>query len=124
MEQERLAAEQAEAIETVASQNQIRGSRNANAQLAHARVDAAVSNTVQEGSTYERGEDLASRLQDEINAAANEQLNRANHMRRQGAYDAWDLRNQSKQSRAQGFGAVASGVGSLLGGIATGLIAK
>ncbi len=97
-----------------ASANQMRGSRNAAAQLAHARVDAAVSNTVQEGSTYMRGVDLATRLQDEINANANEQLQRANSVRQQGALDAWDLRNQAKQSRLQGIGSLFSAAASAL----------
>ncbi len=119
--QQQLANQQAAAIEKIATQNQIRGSRNANAELGHARVDAAASNTAQEGSTYLRGADLATRLQDEIDATANEQLTRANQMRTQGAYDAWDLRNQARQSKAQGIGAVASGVGSLFSGMASGL---
>ncbi len=118
-EQERVAGQQAAAIEGVASENQMRGSRNAAAQLGHARADAAVSNTLQDGSTHRRGVDLATRLQDEINATANEQLLRANSIRTQAAYDAWDLRNQSRQSRLMGIGAVASGVGSLLSGVAT-----
>ncbi len=120
-EQKRLAAQQAAAIQGIASQNQMRGARNAHAREAQARVDAAVSNTMQDGSTYRRGVDLATRLQDEINAQANEQLNRADSIRRQGAYDAWDLRNQAKQSRFSGIGAAASGVGSLFGALATGL---
>ncbi len=120
-EQQRLAERQAAAIEATASANQMRGSRNAIAELGRARVDAAVSNIAQDGSTYQRGVDLATRLQDEINATANEQLARANSMRSQAAYDAWDLRNQAKQSRAVGVGAVASGVGSLFSGIAGGL---
>ncbi len=119
--QQQLANQQAAAIEKTATQNQIRGSRNAHAELGHARVDAAASNTAQEGSTYMRGADLATRLQDEIDAAANEQLTRASQMRTQGAYDAWDLRNQARQSKAQGIGAIASGVGSLFSGIASGL---
>ncbi len=120
-EQERLAAQQADAVEGTALENQRRGSRNAIAELGRARVDAAVSNTAQEGSTYQRGVDLATRLQDEINAAANEQLERANSMRLQGAYDAYDLRNQARQSRAASSAAVVSGVGSLFGGLAAGL---
>ncbi len=120
-EQERVSAQQADAIEAVASSNQMRGSRNAAAELGHARADAAASNTAQDGSTYGRGVDLATRLQDEIKANANEQLQRANHVRMQGELDAWDLRNQAKQSRLQGFGAVASGVGSLFSGLAKGM---
>ncbi len=117
-EQQRLAEQQAQAIERTASANQMRGSRNALAELGHARADAAFSHTAQEGSTYRRGADLATRLQDEINATAEEQLMRANSIRQQGAYDAWDLRNQARQSRAQAIGAVASGVGSLFSGAA------
>ncbi len=120
-EQERLANQQAKAIEATASQNQMRAARNAAAELGHARVDAAASNTAQEGSTYKRGADLATRLQDEINAAANEQLMRANSIRSQGAYDAWDLRNQARQSQAASKTAVASGIGSLFSGLASGL---
>ncbi len=117
-EQERLSNMQADAIEYSASENQKRMARNAQAELGHARVDAALSNTIQEGSTHQRELDLATRLQDDINAAANEQLSRANSVRQQGALDAWDLRNQARQSRAEGYGAVASGVGSLLSGLA------
>ncbi len=120
-EQEKLAAQQAAAVEGTASANQMRGSRNAHMQLGRVRVDAAASNTAQEGSTYKRGVDMATRLQDEISAAANEQLERANQMRRQAAYDAWDTRNQARQSRLNAIGAAASGLGSLLGGIAGGL---
>ncbi len=120
-DQQRLANQQAQAIEDTASANQMRGSRNALARLGQARADAAVSNTAREGSTYRREADLATRLQDEINATANEQLTRANSIRQQGAYDAWDLRNQAEQSRAQARGAVASGVGSLFSGVASAL---
>ncbi len=120
-EQARLAGKQADAIEATAAENQRRGSRNAHMEMGRERTDAAVSNTAREGSTYQRGVDLATRLQDEINASANEQLMRANSIREQGAYDAWDLRNQARQSKAQGIGAVASGVGSLFSGLASGL---
>ncbi len=120
-EQERLAARQAAAMEGTASRNQMRAARNAVAELGHVRVDAAVSNTAQEGSTYSRGVDMATRLQDEINASANEQLERANSMRSQAAYDAWDLRNQARRSKMQGRAALVSGVGSLFSGIAAGL---
>ncbi len=120
-EQERMAGKQASAIESTASANQMRGSRNALAEQGQARVDAAVSNTLQEGSTYERGADLATRLQDEINATANEQLMRANSIRSQAAYDAWDLRNQARQSRSLGKAAIASGIGSLFAGIGAGI---
>ncbi len=120
-EQQYLANQQAEAYEETASANQRRGSRNAIAELAKNRVDAAASNTAQEGSTYLRGVDLATRLQDEIDANANELLTRANTIRRQGAYDAWDLRNQAKQSYTSGVGSAVSGVGSLFSSIATGL---
>ncbi len=120
-EQERLARRKAAAIEATAAANQSRGSRNALAELSRVRVDAAASNTVQEGSTYQRGVDMATRLQDEINAAANEQLERANSMRSQAAYDAWDLRNQANRSRVQGKAALVSGVGSLFSGVAAGL---
>ncbi len=116
-----LAGQQASAIEGIARTNQARGSRNAHMEQGRVRVDAAASNTAQEGSTYRRGVDMATRLQDDINAAANEQLERANQMRRQAAYDAWNTRNQAKQSRMSGIGAIASGLGSLIGGVATGL---
>ncbi len=120
-EQARVAGAQADAIESTVNANQSRGSRNALATQGRARVDAAASNTAQEGSTYRRGLDLATRLQDEINATANEQLMRANSIRSQATYDAWDMRNQSRQSRAHAIGTAASGVGSLFSGIARGL---
>ena len=119
--QEEIAAEQAAAVEATASANQVRGSRNAHMALGRVRAGAAVSNTAQEGSTYARGADMATRLQDDINAAANEQLQRANQMRTQAAYEAWDMRNQARQSRMAARGAAASGLGSLIGGLAGGL---
>ncbi len=119
--QQKLADQQAAVVENTAMENQRRGNRNALAELASARVDAAASNTAQEGSTYVRGVDLATRLQDEINSAANEQLARADQIRRQGAYDAQDTRNQATQSRATRKAATVSGVGALFSGIARGL---
>ncbi len=120
-EKERIAARKAAAIDATSTANQIRASRNAHAELARVRTDAAVSNTLQEGSTYLRGVDMATRLQDEISSTANEQLERANTLRYQAAYDAWDLRNQARRSKLAGKAAVASGIGSLISGLTSSL---
>ncbi len=123
-QQEHLSAGQADAITETALDNQQRRARNARAELAAVRADAAVANTAQEGSTYLRGVDMATRLQDEISALANEELERGNQLRRQAAYDAWDTRNQARQSRQQARISTVSGLGSLIGGLATGLAGR
>ncbi len=120
-EQQGLANSQADRITETAVANQQRQARNAQARLGTVRADAAVGNTAQEGSSYLRGVDMATRLQDEIAARANEELERGNHLRRQAAYDAWNLHNQARQSRAAGVASAVSGVGSLIGGLASAL---
>ncbi len=120
-QQQKLANRQAEAITTTSLANQQRRARNARATLGTVRADAATANTAQEGSSYMRGADMATRLQDEITARANEELGRGNDLRTQAAYDAWNLRNQARQSRASGLVSAVSGIGSLFGGLAGGL---
>lgn len=120
-EQEKLAGRQAAAIANTAMANQRREARNAQGQLAQARVDAAASNLAEDGSTYKREVDLATRLQDEITNNANATLQQANTLQQQAAYNAWDTRNAAKRSKMQALGSVVSGVGSLFSSLAGGL---
>ncbi len=117
-EQERLANRQAASIAGTAMENQRREARNAQAKLAHARVDAAASNLAEDGSTYKRELDLATRLQDEITNNANATLQQANTLQQQAAYNAWDTRNAARRSKMQAIGTAVSGVGSLFTSLA------
>lgn len=116
---ERLAGQQASALTDVALENRRRGTRNAEMQMSHARADAAASNLAEEGSVYRREVDLATRLEDEINANANAALEQAGAVRRQGAYDAWDLRNQAANAKLASRGTMFSAAGSLFSGLGT-----
>ena len=80
---------------------------------AYARADAAAGNLVAEGSIAVRERDLATRLQDEITANANAELERANATLQRGAMDAWSTRQAAAQMRAQTLGNSLSTVGSL-----------
>lgn len=120
-EQEKLAGRQAASIANTAMENQRREARNAQNQIAQARVDAAASNLAEDGSAYKRELDLATRLQDEITHNANATLQQANTLQQQAAYNAWDTRNAAKRSKMQAWGSAASGVGSLFSSLAGGL---
>ena len=105
-EQERLSNRQANRMEDTAVANQQRASRNAAAQLAMARADAAVSNLATEGSAHTREQDLATRLQDEINHQADAALDEADHTRKQGAIHAWHARNYAAQAKTRSVSSI------------------
>lgn len=113
-EQLKLANLQAGAMRDTASANMQRGARNANARMAGVRMNALSSNVTGDGSVAVRERDLATRLQDEINANADSALADAENVRRQGALDAWNTRQAARRSKAQGLGSAMSAVGSLL----------
>ena len=113
-----LAQQQAQAMANTAVENQQRAARNASAQLAHARTDAAQSQLLHEGSIVIREKDLATRLQDEITAQANAALEQATRTRQQGALQAWHTRNSAAQARTKATTAALGSVSSLFSGIA------
>lgn len=115
-EQLKLANQQAGAIRDTAAANMQRGARNANARMAGVRMNALSSNVTGDGSVAVRERDLATRLQDEINANADSALADAENVRRQGALDAWNTRQAARRSKAQAVGSGMSAVGSLLAG--------
>ena len=116
-EQLKLANQQAGAMRDTASANMQRGARNTNARMAGVRMNALSSNIAGDGSVAVRERDLATRLQDEINANADSALAEAENVRRQGALDAWNTRQTARRSKAQAVGSGMSAVGSLLAGI-------
>ena len=116
-EQLKLANQQAGAMRDTAAANMQRGARNANARMAGVRMNALSSNVTGDGSVAVRERDLATRLQDEINANADSALADAENVRRQGALDAWNTRQAARRSKAQAVGSGMSAAGSLLGGI-------
>ena len=116
-EQLKLANQQAGAMRDTASANMQRGARNTNARMAGVRMNALSSNIAGDGSVAVRERDLATRLQDEINANADSALADAENVRRQGALDAWNTRQAARRSKAQAVGSGMSAAGSLLGGI-------
>ncbi len=118
-ERRRLAGQQADIITRTAMENNRREQRNAQAQLASARVDAAASNIVSSGTAAVRERDLATRLEDDINNRTNAALQEANSTRTQGAYDAFDLRSQSSQARLRGKGAWLGAAGGLFRGLSS-----
>lgn len=113
--QQQLAAGQANAMADTDSANQQRAARNAHTRLAAARADAAAGNLAAEGSVTVRERDLATRLQDEITANANAELERANTIRQQGALNAHTARQAARQQKAQAYGSAISAFGSLFG---------
>ena len=115
-EQLKLANQQAGAMRDTAAANMQRGARNANARMAGVRMNALASNMTGDGSVAVRERDLATRLQDEINANADSALADAENVRRQGALDAWNTRQAARRSKAQAVGSGMSAVGSLLAG--------
>ena len=115
-EQLKLANQQAGAMRDTAAANMQRGARNANARMAGVRMNALSSNMTGDGSVAVRERDLATRLQDEINANADSALADAENVRRQGALDAWNTRQAARRSKAQAVGSGMSAVGSLLAG--------
>ena len=117
-EQERLAAQQAAHMENAAVNNQQRGAKNAAAHLAAARADAAASHLAPEGSAHQREQDLATRLQDEINLQANAMLDKADQIRKQGALNAWNTRHAAAQAKIGSIGAGFSTIGSIFSGVA------
>ncbi len=112
--QSRLDEQQASAMQDVALENQRRSTRNAQAEIGHARADAAASGLASQGSVTVRERDLATRLSDSIANSTNEQLQQVNSLRAQSAYNNWDLRNRASQAKA-------GSLSSLLGGVSAGL---
>ena len=96
--QRNLDEQQARAMTSVALENQIRASRNAQMELASARSDAAASNLASEGSVVVREQDLATRLQDSITNAANEELQQVNTLRLQSTYNYINTRNSAARA--------------------------
>lgn len=117
IEQQKLANQQAGAMRDTAAANMQRGARNANARMAGVRLNALSSNMSGDGSVAVRERDLATRLQDEINANADSALADAENVRRQGALDAWQTRQAARRSKAQAIGSGMSAVGSLFAGV-------
>lgn len=113
---EQIAETEASQLTQVSMANQRREQRNAAMHLSSARADAAAGNLLQEGSILRREEDLATRLEDDINNRAAMALREADHVRTQGKYDAWDLRARAKQSRERSRGALLSAGGTLFSG--------
>lgn len=120
-EQEKLTAAQSEAIINTAMRNARAESRNANEQLSHAHADAGASNLVEEGSIAVRHADLATRLQDDINMRTEAALDEADSTLKQGAYNAWNTRLAAGRSKSMGRAGIISGIGSLVGNLASGL---
>ena len=116
-EQLRLAERQASHITSVTLANSRRGARNAAMQMGSARADAAASSLATEGSAHLREQDLASRLQDEINTTANATLHQANQTREQGALNAWNTRQAAAQAKAGSISSGLSVAGSLFSDI-------
>lgn len=100
-----------------AAANMQRGARNANARMAGVRLNALSSNMTGDGSVAVRERDLATRLQDEINANADSALADAENVRRQGALDSWQTRQAARRSGAQAIGSGMSAAGSLFAGV-------
>lgn len=119
--QEKLAADQSENMISVALRNMRAESRNANDQLSRAFSDASASHLAEDGSVIARESDLASRLQDEINTTATSALQEANNTRKQGAYEAWNTRLQAQRAKSMARSSLISGMGSLVGNLASGL---
>lgn len=115
----RLAENQAGAITRTAMENSRREQRNAHAQLATARADAAASGIAASGTATVRETDLATRLEDDINNRTNAALHEANTLRSQGAYDAHDLRTQASQARSRSKGAWLGAAGALFQGLSS-----
>lgn len=112
--QRELDETQAKAMTEVAQENQIRAARNAQMELASARSDAAASNLASEGSVVVREQDLATRLQDSITNAANEELQQVNTLRLQSSYNYLNTRNSAARASYGSYS-------SLVGGVANGL---
>lgn len=118
-ERRRLAENQAGAITRTALENNRREQRNAQAQLATARADAAASSIAGSGTASVRETDLATRLEDDINNRTNAALQEANTIRSQGAYDAHSLNTQSSQARLRSKGAWLGAAGGLFRGLSS-----
>ena len=118
-ERRRIAENQAGVVTRNAMENQRREQRNAQMQVASARVDAAASNLASAGTASVRETDLATRLEDDINNRTNAALHEANTLRTQGEYDARDLEMQSSQARMRGKGAWLGAAGGLFRGLSS-----
>lgn len=117
--QQLLADQRAAAEQDVAVANQQRAARNASARLASARADAAHSNLMPDGSAHLRETDLATRLQDEITAAANTALDHATRNRQQATLNAWHTRHYAEQSKTSALASGIKSVGSLFSSVAS-----
>lgn len=115
--QQQFTERQAAAMTATAQENLRRGQRNAGMEVARARGDAARSNLVSEGSALTRETDLATRLEDDITNRTNAALQEVNTMRRQGALENWDMRNQARQSRMRSIGTALSAAGTIFNGV-------
>ena len=110
---EQMARNRAASIRGIALENQRREQRNAQMELSHARADAAASNLLAEGSVAARETDLATRLEDEIAMRTNSALAEADLTQAQGALDAWNLRQQARNTKLGMVGSLLGGTGSL-----------
>lgn len=109
---EQVSEAQAAAMTRTALDNSRREQRNAQMQMARARADAGASNLLAAGSAAQRELDLATRLEDEINNRTDAALDEASRIRRQGIFDSWNLRQQSRNAHNSMLGsALEAGVG-------------
>lgn len=111
---EKMAEKNAQLLTTTAMENQRREIRNARMQTAAARADAGAAHLLTEGSAAVREKDLATRLEDEINSRTEAALQEADRIRRQGGYDAWNLRTQAHNAKTRATGATLESLGSAL----------
>lgn len=112
---EENARNRAASITDTALENQRREQRNARMQLARARADAGASNLLPVGSVSVRETDLATRLEDEINNRTDAALEEATRTQQQGMLDAWNLRQQSRNTHNSMLGSALEAAVNLAG---------
>jgi len=111
--QERSGKEYSESIINTATGNSQRAARNAQSELAHARLNTATSGLAFAGSAHVRETDLASRLEDEIQIQTDSSLQQANKVREQASLDAYSTNMSSSAMKTRALGTIITGIGAV-----------
>lgn len=112
-EQERMGREYSESAIRTATSNSQRAAKNAQSELARARLDSAASGLAFAGSAHVREIDLASRLEDDIKLQTDSALQKANQIRQQASLDAYNTNMSAQAAGTRAIGEMITGIGNI-----------
>lgn len=112
-EEERMGRRYSESAISTATSNSQRAAKNAQSELARARLDTATSGLAFAGSAQVRETDLASRLEDDIKLQTDSALQQANKVREQARLDAYSTNMSAQAAETRALGNIIEGIGGV-----------